>query len=300
MTTLDDYAVKAGKRVCLFGRAKTGKTALAAQLARIWTLDWVDLEDGIKTALKPEVLPKEYWKNINIFRIPSLQSIPMGAETIMKIVKGTECMVCWEHGKVACMVCSKTPGAIINRICLNEYTPKRCLVIDSTTQLTADANFATNPVIRGATEPHNFVLDKDTGGKDFKYPMAVSFLLDRIFSTLQASECNVVVISHETMTERTKDTGHIVGAGQNQPSDNIEMLFPAAGSRNFSRNFGKYFDALMHVDVVNRKHIVSSSSTYSSNVQTGSRIGNIEDMKGQDGKTPLSSYDAFVKLMGGG
>lgn len=296
MTTLAEYQQKATYRLCLFGRAKVGKSALAAQLARKYRLWWFDLEDGIKTALNPAILPVEFWKNINVFPIQSTQKNPLGIETLLKVIKGTPCMICWDHGKVECAICRKDKK-LENKICLNEFTIDDWLVIDSTTQLSTDASFATNPVIRAANDAEQFVLDKDTGGKDFKYPMAVSFVLDRIFGTLQNSRANTIVISHEVMTERTKDTGRVVKAGENQPGDSVEMLFPAAGSRNFSRNFGRYFDMLIHVDVVNRQHRAFSSTTYSGNVQTGSRLPvNIEDVKGADGK-PLPPTEAIVKMI---
>lgn len=298
MTTLAEYRQKATYRLCLFGRAKVGKTALAAQIARIGRLWWIDLEDGIKTALNPAILPEQFWGNINVFRIPTVQKIPMGAETILKIIKGTECFICWQHGKVACLNCKVEKGDVINRICLNEFTTDDWLVIDSTTQLSTDVSFATNPVIRAAETPEDFVLDKDTGGKDFKYPMAVSFLLDRIFGTLQNSNMNCIVISHEVMTERTKDTGKPVKMGEAQPNDGAEMLFPSAGSRNFSRNFGRYFDMLIHLDVVNKKHRAYSSTTYSGSVQTGSRLPfNIEEIKTPDGKDMLPPMEAIVKMI---
>lgn len=297
MTTLREYKQKATYRFCLFGRAKVGKSALAAQLARIWKLHWFDLEDGIKTALNPQILAPEYWDNIHLYPIPSHSRIPMAAETLMKVIKGNECLICWKHGKVACPVCKKEKGDVINRICLQEFTVDDCLVIDSTTQLSTDVSFAVNPVIKNANEPSDFVLDKDTGGKDFKYPMAVAFILDRIFGTLQASNVNVVVISHEVMTEQLKDTGKVVKAGENQPAVGGEVVFPAAGSRNFSRNFGRYFDMLIHLDVVNKQHRAFSSTTYSSNVQTGSRLPfNIEDIKGADGK-PLPPNEAIVEMI---
>ncbi len=297
MTTLKEFHAKASYRLCLYGRAKVGKSAMAAALAKIGRLWWFDLEDGIKTALNTDILPMQYWDNINVFSIPTLQANPMGAETLMKVTTGQECMICWKHGKVACPICTKEEGAIINRICLNEFTSDDWLVIDSTTQLTNDVNFAVNPVIRGAKQPSDFVLDKDTGGKDFKFPMAAGNVLDRIFGNLQASRINCIVISHEVMTERTKDTAKPVKAGESQPNDNVEMLFPACGSRNFSRNFGRYFDMLIHVDVVNKVHRAFSSTTYSGAVQTGSRLPkNIEDFVGPD-KKPLPPGDALVELV---
>lgn len=299
MTTLAEYAPRATYRLCIFGRAKVGKTALAAQLAKVWKLHYFDLEDGIKTALKPDVLAPEFWKNINVFPIASRQSAPMGIETLLKLIRGTECKICLTHGKVNCPACVKA-GATINRIALNELTPDDCLVIDSSTQLSVDANAAAVAFIfRDADTPEQFVLDKDTGGKNFKYPMAVSFMLDRIFGYLQtATNFNSIVISHEVMTEKLKDTGHTVPMGQNQPTlDTDEMVFPAAGSRNFSRQFGRYFDALIHLDIVNKKHRAYSSTTYNSRISTGSRLAyNIEEILGAD-KQPLPPFEAIVELV---
>lgn len=295
---LSEYETKKSNKICIFGRAKVGKTALALQLARIGKLWWFDLEDGIKTGLNPAILPKEFWKNVEVFRIPSVQHIPMGIETILKVIKGSECKICWLHGKVSCPVCMRVADAVVTRICLNEFTLNDWLVIDSSTQLTSDANAAAlKLIIAGATDPQDFVLDKNTGGKDYKYPAAVSFMLDKIFGTMQNSNFNCIVISHEVMTERLKDTGHVAGKGENQPSDGVEMIFPSAGSRNFSRNYGRYFDMLIHCDVINRKHRASSSTTYNSTVQTGSRTAqNIEEVLGPDGKTFLPPFEAIVKL----
>lgn len=294
---LNEYEQNKTHRICLFGRAKIGKTAIAAQIARIKDakLWWFDLEDGIKTILNPAILPPEFRKNFSLFRIPSFTSIPMAAETILKLLDGKEKMICWEHGKVACGACMKAQ-AKINRICLSEFTINDWLVIDSITQLTSDVNAAVlKKVITGMIEPEHFILEGGDG-KNFKYPMAVSMILDKIFTTFQASNLNVVVISHEVMTEQLKDTGHLADARENQPNTGVEMVFPAAGSRNYSRNFGRFFDALIHVDIVNGKHRAFSKTTYSNKTQTGSRIGNIEDQLGADGK-PLPPGEALVKLL---
>lgn len=296
MTTLDEYAPKATYRFCLYGPPKAGKTALAVQLAQLFKLHWFDLEDGIKTALKPGILEQKHWKNINLFPIHSTQQAPMAVETLMKVVKGAECLICWTHGKVSCPVCSKAAGATINRICLNEFTVDDMLVIDSTTKLSVDANFATNPVLRAADSPEALVLDKDTGGKDFKYPMAVSFILDRIFGTLESKRINLCVISHEVMTETLKDTGHAAGKGENQPTMGGEKIFPSCGSRNFSRAFGKYFDTLIHCELVNMKHKAFSLSTHDSTSLTGSRLPDIESMVDKDGKV-LPPFEGIVKLV---
>lgn len=294
---LSEYEQKESKKICLYGRAKVGKTALALQLARIGKLWWFDFEDGIKTGLNEKILPRQFWSNIHLFRIPSSQRIPMGIETMLKVIKGGPTVICWNHGKVDCQAC-RLASAPTDTICLQKFTLDDWLVMDSITQLSADANAAVlKTIFADADDPEDFVLDKNTGGKDFKYPMAVSFMLDRIFSTIQSGNFNCITISHEVMTEQTKDTGRIPGKGENQPSDNVERIFPAAGSRNFSRNYGRYFDALIHVDVMNGRHRASSSTTYSNVYQTGSRLSrNIEEIMGPDGKTPLPPHEAIVKL----
>lgn len=299
MTTLDQYAGFAAYKLCFFGRAKVGKTALVAALAKIWKLHWFDLENGVTTLLNPKFVDPSLRQNINLFPIRGKQTAPMGIETLLKVVKGGPQKICWNHGKVNCPACLKIPEAIHNTIDINTLTNKDCLVIDSTTQLSMEANAASIAfALKDAEKPEDFVFDKDTGAKNFKFPMAVNMMLDKIFSTLQTAPFNVAVISHEVMTERTKDTAHVVGAGQNQPSDNIEVIFPAAGSRNYSRNFGRFFDALIHVDIVNKQHRAFSSSTYSSSVQTGCRLSaNLEDMVGAD-KKPLPPAEALVKLFG--
>jgi hypothetical protein len=295
MTTAAEYKQGATWRLCVYGRPKVGKSALVGQLAELFKLHWFDLEDGVKTLLNPQLITPALLNNIELFPIQTSQQNPLSVETLLKVTKGTACNICYKHGKVECQACKKD-NATINRICLNEFTTNDMLVIDSTTQLSVDANFAVNPVIRQANMPEDFVLDKDTGGKNFKYPMAVSFILDRIFGTIQTLKINCAIISHEIMTEQTKDTGKVVGAGENQPSMGGEVIFPAAGSRNFSRSYGKYFDAIIHVDVINRKHVANSSSVYSGNYQTGSRMPyNIEDMKDAKGNV-LPPQQAIVEM----
>lgn len=306
MTNLAEYKEKEAISLCIFGRAKIGKTALAGQIARIGKLWWFDLENGVKTLTRPDMLPIEFHKNINIFRIPSRQDIPMGIETILKVIKGGECFICWDHGKVACSACSVAgslggrvakEGKTINRICLQEFTRDDWLVIDSVTQLSLDAQAASlSFIFKDAEKPENFILDKDTGGKDFKYPMAVGFMLDKIFSTIQSGNFNSISVSHETMIERTVDTGKKVGANAAQPGDSVEIIVPTAGSRNFSRNFGRYFDSLINCDLVNGKFVARSMVSTSSAAQVGSRIGNIEDMKDAKG-VALPAGQALVKLI---
>ena len=84
------------------------------------------------------------------------------------------------------------------------------------------------------------------------------FLLDRIFSILQAAPYHVICVSHETKTKR---------------EDGKEVIVPIGGTSNFSSTFAKYFDDVVYCDKVNGKHKAFSSSTYSNSIITGSRAG---------------------------
>jgi len=257
---LSDYQQKASHRVLVYGRAKVGKDAFVGQLARanqhLW---WFDLEDGIKTLLNPAILPVEFHKNITVFRIPDNQLVPMAIETLLKVIKGTECKICWKHGKVNCPSCKENIGSI----CLNNFTSNDWLVINSVTQLSLSAMYA---VIKEEMQKDNWEY-KPT----FHDYRAQGFMLDRIFSFMQSGDFNCCAVSHEIMIEQVQDTQG--GGGKDAPGNNVETIIPAAGTRNFSRQFGRYFDNIVYLDIKNKKHRAYSSTVYDGRIMTGSRTG---------------------------
>jgi len=261
---LSEYEDKETHKVLVYGRAKVGKDAFVGQLARAgYTIWWFDLEDGVKTLLNPEILPVEFHKNIHVIKVPDNQLVPMAVETLLKVIKGKECKICWQHGKVDCQVCSKVLGAPVERICLNEFTNKDWLVINSVTQLSLSAMYA---VIKSA-----IIKDDWEYKPTFHDYRAQGFMLDRIFSIMQSGNFNCVAVSHEIMIEQIQDTSG--GGGEKAPGNNVETIVPAAGTRNFSRQFGRYFDNIVYLDIVNKKHRAFSSTVYDGRIMTGSRTG---------------------------
>lgn len=249
---LTNYTEKETNKVLIYGRAKVGKTALVGRLAERYKLHWLDLEDGVKTLLNPDLLDPKFRSNINVTRIPDTQTIPMAIETVLKIIKGAECRICWKHGKVACVACSKDPALTdtFSTICLDKFTKDDVLVIDSVTQLSLSA---LNAVIKGELLKDNW--EYKATFHDYR---AQGFMLDRIFGTMQAGNFNCVAISHENLVET---------------EGGKELITPAAGTRNFSRNFSRYFDSVVYLDVVNKKHRAFSSTVYDGRIITGSRQG---------------------------
>ena len=265
MPLLKDYEAKKTHKILVYGRAKVGKDAFVGQLARLpgVKLWWFDLEDGIKTLLNPEILPRQFHPQIQVFRIPDHQVIPMAIETLLKVFKGKECKICWTHGKVNCVPCMRDKPTEVERICLDEFTQNDWLVINSVTQLSQSAM---NAVIKAHLQADEW--DYKPTFHDYR---AQGFMLDRIFGLMQASNFNCIAVSHEIMIEQIQDTQG--GGGKDASGNNVDVIVPAAGTRNFSRQFGRYFDNIVYLDIVNRKHRAFSSTTYQGNIMTGSRTG---------------------------
>jgi hypothetical protein len=229
------------QRVCVYGPPKVGKTRLVAMLARKYKLIVFDLENGSVVMTQ---VPEEFHDNIDIIKIRDSRVYPIAIETMMKVIKGSEVFICQDHSKVSCPICKKNPAAVIERICLNEIGLDTIVVVDSLTQLT-------NSGIAHITkaQPDDYKLQQDDWG-------ALKVLMDKFLSQVQVAPYNIVCISHE---EEVKF------------EDGRTKIVPVAGSGNSSRITAKYFDHVIYCNVVNKKHVVGSSTDYSISVLTGSR-----------------------------
>jgi len=235
------------KRVLIYGESMTGKTTLAGTLASKYKILFFDLEKGYESLLK---LPEAAKENIELIAIPDTKIFPIAIETMLKVFTGKEVFICEEHGKVSCPICKKN-SASETRVCLNELDTDTVVVVDSLTQLSASAI--------------NFLMkDKeDTAKPEWDIYRSQGALLEKILSCMQQSKHHVVFISHvvESMQE-----------------DGKAKLFPVCGTSNFSRNCPRFFDDVVYVELKNKKHIASCSTTYSNNITAGSRLGhNIGD-----------------------
>lgn len=239
---LSEKKAAATHTVLLFGPPKSGKTELAGKLAEHFNLIWFDLENGWTTLSK---LPATWQDKIEVVTVPDTRTYPIAIETMMKVLKGAPVNICEAHGKVDCAVCKKNNAPSV-RIALNELGPDTIVVVDSLTQLT-------NSCIAFITKDKDveYKLERDDWGNLGKF-------LDFCLSHIQQAPYNVVCITHESEVEM---------------EDGKKKLVPTAGTTNFSRNTAKYFGHCVYVEVKNKKHIASSSTTYQTNLLTGSRTG---------------------------
>jgi AAA domain len=244
---LQDFQQTAGKKILVYGAPKTGKTELVAKLSAKKKLWWLDLEDGIKTVFNNPRIPKQWIDNIEYFHLPDTQIFPIAARTLLKLVKGGEKNVCHAHGAVDCPIC-KRDGAGFSAINLSTFTNDDVLVIDSVSQLAASAM---NDIQSKVIQADQF--DKKPDWDDY---FNQGRIMDRIFSIMQQAPFNVVAISHEQMVEQ---------------EDKSKKIVPIGGTSQFSKTFAKYFDEVCYCEIVNKKHVVATSSTYKAGVMTGSR-----------------------------
>ncbi len=246
---LTAYAPSIARKILVYAPPKAGKTDLVGQLAEKKKLWWFDLEDGIKTLLHSPRMKKEWLENIELFRIPDTQTFPIAIQTMLKVIKGGECVICHKHGAVGCGIC-KAANAPTSSINLSTFTNDDVLVIDSGSQLSASAmNYIQKDII--AKDNYDVKPDWDDYAKQGR-------ILDRVFSIMQQSPFNVVCITHENLVEM---------------EDGKKKLVPIAGTSQFSKTFAKYWDDVVYCDIVNKKHKVASSTTYSGSIVLGSRTG---------------------------
>ena len=249
---LDDYKLSKRVKALVYGPPKCGKTALVGKLAEQYQLHWIDLEQGIKTLLNPAMLDPKFRKNVNVVNVPDHRLLPVGIDTVRSILKGGEQKVCYAHGKVNCAVCKTKPEAKWSSINLTTFTDTDILVIDSLSQLTSSA--MNRVIFKEISKPN---------GEEYKptyndYAMQGA-LLDEVLSRIQVLDLNIVCITHDVDTEKAESPD--------------ERIVPLAGTRNFSKTVAKYFDEVIYVKVLNKKHSAFSSTTSFNTVLTGGRSG---------------------------
>jgi hypothetical protein len=229
------------KRVVIFGGPKTGKTELVGRLAEKYKLIYFDLENSTDTLLK---LPDEWLERIELVKLPDSKVFPVALPTMLKVITGAPVNICEAHGKIDCPLCKKSSPESFTRVALSELDSDTIVVIDSLTQLAVSAM-------------SHITKDKDD---DYKYDWddyrKQGTLMDKFLSQVQTSSFNIACITHEAEVEL---------------DDGSSKLVPIAGTANFSRNTARYFGEVIYCRVKNSKHSFGSSTTYTTNVLTGSR-----------------------------
>ncbi len=260
-----DYVPAVARKILVYGAPKTGKTDLVGQLASIKKLWWFDLEDGAKTLVSSTRMKKEWFDNIELFRLPDTQVHPVAIETLLRVIKGGKNAICHAHGLCSCVRCKPLGDAAFSFVDVSTFGIDDVLVIDSVSQLAASAmNYIQRKLI--LADDYDKKPDWDDYAKQGR-------IMDRIFSILQQAPFNVVAISHEQLVEQ---------------EDGKKKLVPIGGTSQFSKTFAKYFDDVVYTEIVNKKHKAASSTTYSNSIVLGSRTG--KELEKQDQPSLLELF----------
>jgi len=239
---LTSYKASATKRVLITGISGSGKSTLAAELAEHgYNLIWLNLENAADGLLK---LSTEAQDRVELINIPDSASYPIAAATLLVLFKNGKANICDAHGKDACPVCAKTPGAIITPIDFSKLTDKDVVVLDSGTQLSYSImSYVTKDA------PVEAKMERDSWGQLRKYT-------EFFKSQFQGFRGNLIVICQ--CTEAELDDGGL-------------KLVPSFGSAAMSASFASAFDCVLYTEIKNGKHRAFSKSTASPKVLTRSR-----------------------------
>ena len=259
-------------KVLIFGAPKSGKTAAALQLAEHYNLLWIDVENGFATAFNKAIGISEYaLQHIELLQIPDSKSNPIASETIWEIAqfKNSKLSICDKHGKINCIMC-KTAKLSFTEIDFSKMDGSWIIVLDSVTQI---SNSVMSATLKASDRTSYTVKSEfDDYGTQGKW-------LEAVFSNFQACDFHVVAISHELGVEQ---------------SDGTEKILPIAGTRNFSRSFGRFWSEIIYSQVKGRKHVLGSSTTYNSAILTGSRLG-IRTEDNKEGNPLLEIFTEYRK-----
>ena len=249
-----------GSHVVIQGEPKTGKSTLVSKLLlepgiKLW---WFSLDNGHEILWKLPLSREEMDERLELFIIPDTRDFPVALGTLRAVCRGRETFVCDSHGQAGCSTCTRAK-APMSRICLDEFTDNDILVIDHGGQLkNSVVAYISQDRSKNKEEAEIYKMTLPDWG-------TCAGILDGIFSNIQQSKANIILITHTVETEG---------------EDGTKKLVPDLGSANFSRSATKYFGHVVYISVANKMHKVGSSSVYSMNAITGSRTDvAIETMK---------------------
>lgn len=232
-------------RALVMGMPGSGKSSLVAKLAADGIrLTWIDLENSISVLQK---LSPAAMENVEVMSVKDSASYPIAAETMVVLFKEGKVHACNKHSKHNCPLCKTLGAEAFTDIDFSTMTKQDCVVLDSSSQLSASllANVMKGKTVE--TKP-----ERDDWGSLRKYT-------EFFTSQFQACPVNLIVIAHAIEVDGTKT------------EDSKTKIVPTFGSAAASANFAKAFNDVIFTEVKNKKHVAYSSSVATMNIITKSR-----------------------------
>lgn len=228
----------------IYGPPKSGKTVLAAQLARHYHLHYFDCDGGYEALFG--AVPKEFWKNITLYRVYDTPTAPNAVALATKVFGSAKPVnICEEHGSADCAECLKAKKAfqVFDK---SKLTTRDVVVWDSGTQLSASAM---NQAIGKLGE-------LDYRKKEFGHYDQQGLFLSNILAYQKRMPCHRVMITHEQNLALTSGEKKII---------------PVLGTSNFARQCAKDFGHVVYAQLKNNKHSIITGTLSNSNIGAGSR-----------------------------
>lgn len=279
-----------GETILIYGKAKVGKSTLAATIAkvpRITHIDWFDNENStarLKNLVLTGFLTKEEAEKIRIFSIRDSVELPLAFESLQKLV-GLKRPInfCNAHGRdmALCAECKKDAPQEYQTFDMKDHNANTAIVIDSGSQYS-------DSIMHAYTKGE---MEKGTSGLD-NYRLQ-GLRLTEFLTEVQRGKTNWVVITHELAVEFEAGTERIAPLDYKGPK--TEKYYPMIGTKPFSTKVGKYFGHVAHLEVSLRQHKGGSSTTYKADVITGSRTDWHIEKQLDANKKPIMSLVPLFK-----
>lgn len=254
------------RKILVQGKPKSGKTILAATIAKVPGIKRVyffDLENGIESVLAHGQLTDEELAKIIYIPIRDTHEKPLAAETVLKCftaLPSKPAKLCTMHGKVGCKhaKCGRDDQIDFSLAALSN---EDAVILDSGSQLASSILS-----LEMLTESYRDLR---------KYYGAFTIEMDAILSGIQAASCSVVMVTHLIDIMSKPDDPKV--------TPKLLEIAPLFGSQNYSKNKGgKYFGWTIATEVRNGKYLIGSSPGFKQKMDLGNRAG-----------AKIEAYDGF-------
>lgn len=264
---LEDVVQREPQHVCIFGESGSGKSTLAMTAAEAgFKLLWFSFDGGHSIFKK---LPRQWWKNVEVVSVPNTADNPLAIVTILAVLKGRPCKICDAHGILECRTCVKDSGSFTN-IDLGHVPSDTIVVFD---HLSAVSDSATNWVLARRSANVADEWKKAEQKMEWDDWRLQGTLMDKVLTNIQNARFNCIAIAQ--MRETKMDDGK-------------RKIVPDIGTGNYSKSTGQYFDHVVFCDLMNKKHVQGSSTTFSMNAVAKSRTD--VEIEGKHAKEGIAAF----------